>query len=125
MPDVKIIRVVSEWLTYTLDAPNLGYDLEVKLKLRFTDAFDRTNYKRDYDEGRAGDAFRRAILDVVADWDFTHDGAAVPCTTENKDLYLKPMLSMWLKKEKPEDTGVLLGPAILEYAQNRDNFLKN
>ena len=35
--DVKIIRAISEWQTFTLQTPYLDFDLEIKLKIKPND----------------------------------------------------------------------------------------
>ena len=80
--------------------------------------------------------------DLVLDWDLTEEGERFPCTPENKKKVLPYLTFMSLiedeepqdveekKDEEPQDVepkkaARTVGIAVIEFAQNFDNFIKN
>ena len=69
---------------------------------------------------KMGRATVEVVMEAVAEWDLEENGTPIPCTSENKALYLRPIIA-----DLVEGRNTLLGIAIVQDAQNRESFLKN
>jgi hypothetical protein len=118
--DVKIIKAVSEWQTFTLQTPDLGFNLEIKLKVKPNDPLASADHNEERTSGQMSEYVRKCVLDSVVDWDLTTEGQPLPVTQENKDKYLKPLLGILIKDEVR-----CFGISVLEFARDWSNFLKN
>jgi hypothetical protein len=71
---------------------------------------------------KPGRTIQEVAIEAVADWDLAVEGVPIPLTPENKRGWLIPIIA---EQVKGRELGVLLGIAIVQDAQNRENFLKN
>jgi len=80
-------------------------------------------------ENRIGDIFRGILIDAVVGWDLTTEGQPIPCTMEKKREILPTLLGMAVKPTAETDEsdpfGRVLGRALLAFALEAENFLKN
>jgi hypothetical protein len=120
---VKDSVAVSDWQTYELDTTLLDPPV-LKLKLRPASALAGVN------AGPAA-AFSSYLvasaIDAVADWDLTETvegkDMPVPCTDENKRRLANGLRVLFSRKLK--GTEEILAWAVLGYAGDERNFLKN
>jgi hypothetical protein len=71
---------------------------------------------------KPGRTIQEVAIEAVADWDLTIEGNPIPLTPENKRGWLIPIIG---EQVKGREAGILLGIAIVQDAQKRENFLKN
>jgi hypothetical protein len=116
----KRFRGLSDWLTFELETDAIEPPI-LKVRLKpigyFNIAADAIGQGKD---AVLNELMFYAAIDAVQEWDLTENGVAIPSTRENKILHLGPRLSDRLK-----GTVQLFGIAIIDWAANQDNFLKN
>ena len=121
MPEIKDIVALSEWLTFEL---NTEWFSPPVIKLRLSPILEDLPILemagKEEKDVTIGSIVGHKIYQAVQDWDFTDKGEKVPLTSANKEMILKPLLGLTVKGEKK-----ILGIAIIEYARNKENFLKN
>lgn len=111
----------SSWQEYRLATDALEPPV-FRCRLRPLDAFDFVSDVYSDGETRLGRAIVTAALNAVVEWDLTMNGESIPCTPENKEKFLRPLLSERVVS-RPEEP--LLGVALVLDARNRELFLKN
>jgi hypothetical protein len=80
---------------------------------------------------RQSKVITEALIDVISGWDITQDGGQpVECTEENKRKFLPYLLALRVIKEGEAPDAKLsmdniLGMALLEFAGDSENFIKN
>ena len=117
----KPMEPLSDWLEYKLktkelDPPVFRCRLRPVTELNMIDGYGLTP------EFKMGRATLEVAIEAVADWDLAVEGTPIPLTPENKRGWLVPILSEPVEGREP---WMLLGIAIVQDAQNRENFLKN
>ena len=93
----------------------------------------RDRLQLDYmDRGRVSDRMRAALADAVVGWNLAHDdGTPWPCDAKHKALLLPQLVTTPVKEKTAADgkvlvpDGFILGLALLGFAQDPENFLKN
>lgn len=116
MANIKRMEQLTGWLEYKLLSDLLDPPV-LKVRLRPLDAFNMES--RAAGPGGHGVAAWANIRTAVAAWDITEAGVPVEVTSDNKELYLRPLIAEMVEGRS------LLGLTILEDAQNRALFLKN
>jgi len=139
--EIKEIKPTAE-VTFLLDkgaAPAVPITFTVKFVPRDAAADHIKRPKREKDaegrtvlipqENRFGDILRAVLIEAVDGWDLTRDGEPIPCTLEKKREILPLILGHAIKPtpETDEDDpfGLVLGRALLAFALEPENFLKN
>jgi hypothetical protein len=79
-------------------------------------------------ENKLSEILRAVLIDAVVGWDLTSGGEPIECTIEKKKELLPTILGLMIKA--PEGAGAgsherVLGWALLNFAGDGDNFLKN
>lgn len=125
MSEFKERKAMSEWQKFELETKELDPPvIELRLNpiesIDNLDAFGGRGKIKPFSEIVVAKAMR-----CVADWDLKQDGKPLPIEdVEIKERVLRRLLGEHLKKKAGEPRK-LLGNAIIEYASNLDNFLKN
>jgi len=122
--DIKSIKPTAK-VTYELDGKDASVTFEV--------AFVAPDMFGDYGFGKSADAkppkfsalVRSVLMDAVQGWDLTEDGKAISCTDANKAQYLPVIFGLLIKDEQANPLDRVLGRALLTFAMDSDNFLKN
>lgn len=101
-----------------------GLQYPVKFTVAYLGAYMIPDYVRAADAAtlRLSRVMMDALVDVVVAWDLTENGQPIPCTEENKRRYFPSILGLRLAGEEP---GEFLGWALLAFAGEQGNFLKN
>jgi hypothetical protein len=124
MANIKFrpMEMLSGWIEYKLvtdklDPPVFRCRVRPVTGLSWIDGVPvgETQFKR-------GRATLEVAVEAIAEWDLTQDGKPIPVTPENKMGFMIEIIDAQVEGR---ETGVLLGIAICQDAQNRDNFLKN
>lgn len=142
--DVSKFQINGEWLELEVESKKVVGPLKFLIKpLSSDDQLDMADIGRD-DQKK----FLNTVIDLVLDWDLTRNGEKLPCEGEDKELYLKYLIPMNLKEEKkeekeddkpkeimadedldkkpkPKKIPGTIGLAILGFAQDFGNFIKN
>jgi hypothetical protein len=125
---IKKIIGLSEWLTFTLADNSIFDPPAIRLRLRYMNPFAGADAE---DVSKNSSVMKAAMFDAIADWDLQDEtGKPVPCNEDMKGpgsrlrLTLEALLGSALADSTPTDPK-LLGTAILQYSQNRENFLGN
>lgn len=90
-------------------------------------------WRTEIDKVRLSKMVQEALVDAVLGWDLTMDGKPLLCTEENKRKFFPGILGLklWKEKkaegEKDEATQLdeYLGWALINFAGDQENFLKN
>jgi hypothetical protein len=115
----KKLEPLSGWMEYPLVTDKLDPPV-FRCRLRPVDAFSMMDGIPADGKFKMGRATVEVVIEAIAEWELTDGGEPIPCTTENKTGYLRPIIA-----EAVEGRDTLLGIAIVHDAQNRDIFLKN
>ncbi len=101
-------------------------------EVSFTVGFIGPQAIRDYTVPGDRDSFKLskiiqgALVDAVEGWDLTVGGKLVPCTPENRRKYFPRILGARLADRKDDVTiDAFLGGALVNFAGDPENFLKN
>jgi len=123
MSNVKYrpVEPLSDWMEYKLktkelDPPVFRCRLRPVTELNMMDGI---GLAPDFKMGRAT---QEVAIEAVAEWDLAVEGIPIPLTPENKRGWLVPIIAEEVEGRGP---GILLGIAIVQDAQSRENFLKN
>jgi len=119
--DIKSITPTSR-VTFELDGKDASVTFDV--------AFVAPDQLGDYVTANAADnrlsaLVRKVLIDAVGGWDLTEDGVPIPCTAETKAKYLPIIFGLVIKTEAENPFDKVLGRALLNYAMEPGNFLKN
>jgi hypothetical protein len=123
MPKFRNVAPVSEWMAFELDTKIIEPPI-VSVRLVPLDDTGFIDLAESGERPRLSAVLIQEALSAIVEWDLELDGAPLPCTDESKKNHhyeLKLLLTSWVKGEKP----TYLATAIIEYARNLDNFLKN
>lgn len=135
--DVTKFQIKGEWLEIEVESEKVEGPLKFLIKPLSSDAqMDMAEVGR---ESRK--EFLTKIQDLVIDWDMTKNGEKLECSAENKKIYLPYLIPMNLKVKKEEEKEIMadedldkpktkkipdsVGLAILGFAQDFGNFIKN
>lgn len=135
--DVSKFQIKGEWLELEVESKKIEGPLKFLVKpLSSDDQLDMADIGREDKKG-----FLNKIQDLVIDWNLTQNGAHLECSDENKKSFLPYLIPMNLKKEKEEEKEIIadedldksklekipdtVGLAILGFAQDFGNFIKN
>ena len=121
MSEIKERKATSDWIKYELETKELDPPI-VELKLSPLESItDVDNWSGGMRMRLFSEVVLQKAMICVADWKLTQNGE--PLDIKNriiKERVLRRLLGEKLKGKKE-----LLGNAIMEYAQNLDNFSKN
>jgi hypothetical protein len=115
----KPIEPLSGWLEYKLLTDKLDPPV-FRCRLRPVDAFSMMDGIPADGKFKMGRATVEVVIEAVAEWDLEEGGKPIPCTSEMKAGYLRPIIA-----EAVEGCDTLLGIAIVHDAQRPETFLKN
>ena len=138
--DVTKFQIKGEWLELDVESEKVEGPMKFLIKPLSSDGqLDMAEVGRESHKD-----FLNKIQDLVIDWDLTNNGEKLECNDENKKLYLPYLIPMNLKAEKAEkeegkevmadedlDKPKIqkipdsVGLAILGFAQDFGNFIKN
>lgn len=135
--DVSKFQIKGEWLEIEVASKKIIGPLKFLVKpLSSEDQIDMASIGRENAK-----EFLTKIQDLVLDWNLTNNGESLICDDENKKSYLPYLIPMDLKKEKKEEKEIMadedldepkvekipdsVGLAILGFAQDFGNFIKN
>ena len=135
--DVSKFQIKGEWLELEVKSKKLIGSLKFLIKpLSSSEQLDMADIGR---ESRT--EFLDKIQDLVMDWDLTKDGEKLVCDEENKKSFLPYLIPMTLKEEEEKEKEITadedlneskakkipgtVGLAILGFAQDFTNFIKN
>lgn len=125
MSEFKERKARSEWIKFELDTKELDPPvIELRLSpiesITNVDSFDGTGKLKLFSE-----VVLMKAMACVVEWDIKQNGKPLPIEDlEIKERVLRRLLGEHLKGKKDEKRK-LLGNAIIEYATNLENFLKN
>lgn len=123
--DIAKFQLGGEWLELKIKGGKLNLNVMVK-PLSDKEQLEMAGTAKKEDMIK----FLDEIKGLVLDWDLTEGKEPLRCNEVNKKKYLPYLVNMTLEKEKvegedDEDSGKTVGLAILEFAQNFNNFIKN
>jgi len=135
--DVSKFQMSGEWLELEVESKKIVGPLKFLIKpLSSDEQLSMADLGREDNK-----EFLTRIQDLVLDWDLTKNGEKLACDEENKKSYLPYLFPMTLKKEKEEEKELTadidldepkpkkipgtVGLAILGFAQDFTNFIKN
>lgn len=136
--DVSKFQIKGEWLELEVKSKKLVGPLKFLIKpLSSDEQLDMADLGREERK-----KFLAKIQDLVLDWDLTKNGEKLECNDENKKSYLPYLIPMTLKEKKEEEEKEItadmdldkpkpkkipgtVGLAILGFAQDFTNFIKN
>jgi hypothetical protein len=121
LAELKEREAISDWIKFELDTKELDPPV-IKLKLRPIESI--TNVDNWGGNGRLllySEVVLKKALISVAEWDLKEKGK--PLSIE--DPRIKERVLRRLLGEKLKGSEELLGNAIMDYAQDLDNFSKN
>ncbi|MCK4759029.1 MAG: hypothetical protein KAT69_03225 [Candidatus Aminicenantes bacterium] len=136
--DVSKFQIKGEWLELEVKSKKLIGSLKFLVKpLSSSEQLDMADIGR---ESRT--EFLDKIQDLVIDWNLTKNEQKLECNDENKKSFLPYLIPMTLKEEekeeekeitadedldkpKPKKIPGTVGLAILGFAQDFTNFIKN
>jgi hypothetical protein len=121
LTELKERKAISPWIKYELDTKELDPP-EIELKLSPIESI--SNVDSWGGNGRLllySEVVLQKAMISVADWKLKQGGEPLPI----KDPRIKERVLRRLLGEKLKGSQELLGNAIMEYAQNLDNFSKN
>jgi len=135
--DVSKFQMKGEWLELEVESKKLVGPLKFLVKpLSSDEQLDMAEIGRE-----SSKKFLTKVQDLVMDWDLTKNGEKLECNEENKESFLPYLIPMSLKKEEEEEKEVTadedldkpkvkkipgtVGLAILGFAQDFANFIKN
>ena len=129
--DIKSIQPLAD-VAYELDS-NRPEPMTVKFTVAFVAEDEIPDYLPAKPDGRrkfkASSLLREMLIDAVRGWDLTMDGKPLECNEENKRKYLPIILGLKIKRKdgapKGETLDDVLGRALLNFAGDPENFLKN
>ena len=104
---------------------DLANGQHIELEVAYIAMDEVKDYVKPGEQYRQSKVFRKMLIDAVSGWDLTSDGQAIQCNAENRDKYLPIILGLQLKVEEGEKYGDVLGVALLGFAADSENFLKN
>lgn len=125
MSEFKERKARSEWIKFELDTKELDPPvIELRLSpiesITNVDSFDGTGKLKLFSE-----VVLMKAMACIAEWDIKQNGKPLPIEDlKIKERVLRRLLGEHLKGKKDEKRK-LLGNAIIEYATNLENFLKN
>lgn len=141
--DVSKFQVEGEWLELELDSEKVKGPL--KFLIKPLSSIDQLEYGEAARDDR--DKYFKKLYDLVLDWNLNKNGTKLDCTPENRELYLKYLLPVDLKKEEEEESPrevfadedieknkdnkkaekrkLTVGLAIFNFAKDFRNFIKN
>jgi len=114
--DKNALNRDGEWLELEIDSDKID---KLRFKVRPISAHDEVQA---VESGR--NIIRnvyKTIVDIVIDWDMTDGDEPYPCTPEHKEELMPFLVNFPVKGKKDS----VVGGAILEFAKNTSNFLKN
>lgn len=139
--DVSKFQLGGEWLKLNLETKK-----NEKIDLLIKPMSDKESVHIGELASRDLQAFIEEVKKFVVDWNVKVDGKKLPCNDKNKKEFLPYICKINLKgeterveneriaeKKKAKEEGIEpkkvfkkdVGSAILEFAQNFDNFIKN
>jgi hypothetical protein len=133
--DIKGVEPTAK-AEFEVEAPS-GELETVRLEVRFVPLDNITDYlPRDAANPGASPpklapSIRQMLMDAVVGWDLTENGAPLNCTAENKARILPVIFGLRVTKlngEELQERSVLdriFGRALLEFATDAGNYLKN
>jgi hypothetical protein len=118
MANLKPVEPLSDWQTYEIENTILDPPI-IRLRLKPVENLAVYDIPQGEEVKRSKIA-KELLFESVVEWDLTMDGKPIPCTDENKRKYLPLFLGNVVK-----GTQGYLGFAILAFAADLENFLKN
>ncbi|MFA5284157.1 MAG: hypothetical protein WC347_01040 [Smithellaceae bacterium] len=124
--DIKSIQPTAD-ITFAMEDEQLG---TLSLTVGFLAQDDVADYIEAGEKKKLSKLIREMLIDAVKGWDLKSNGKPVPCTDEEKKKHLPIILGLKIKVENEEGKKRMLfddvlGRALLEFAGNEKNFLKN
>lgn len=68
---------------------------------------------------------RAMLIDAVQSWDLTENGEPLACDEETKERYLPVIFGLRIKGDQENPFDKVLGRALMNFAGDSENFLKN
>ena len=97
----------------------------IELEIAFVAMDEVADYVKPGDKTRLSKVMRKLLIGAVTGWDLTSNEQPIPCDDANKEKYLNIILGLQMKPEEGEKRGAVLGLALLNFAADSENFLKN
>jgi hypothetical protein len=124
--DIKSIQPTAD-ITFTMADEQLG---TLTLTVGFLAQDEVADYIEVGKKKKLSGLIREMLIDGVKDWDLKSNGQPVPCTDEEKKKHLPIILGLKIKVDEEDETkrmifDDILGRALMEFAGNEKNFLKN
>lgn len=124
--EIKDIKPTAEATFKIVDLD--GSEKEVSFTVGFIGPHTVQDYARsgELESLRLSRIIQGVLVDAVEGWDLTIGGEPVPCTKENKRKYFPRILGAKLAGRKDDVTiDAFLGGALVNFAGDPENFLKN
>jgi hypothetical protein len=129
--DIKSIQPTAD-MTFVMEDEQLG---TLTLNVGFIAGDEVGDYIEKGEKPKLSVVVRKILIDDVKGWDLKSNGQPVPCTDAEKKKHLPIILGLKIKVPKAIDSDGkepprslfddILGRALLEFAGNEKNFLKN
>ena len=124
--DIKSIQPTAE-ITFVMEDEKLG---TLTLSVGFLAQDEVADYIEKGEKVKLSTLIRKMLIDDVKGWDLRSNGQPVPCTDEEKKKHLPIILGLHIKVSEEDETkrmifDDILGRALMEFAGNERNFLKN
>lgn len=97
MPEFKNTAGFVAWFKFKINTTVIDPpELELKIKSDISSMLEKTTCIDQLDDSKDNhqiyESLVSSLIETVIDWDLTLDGEKIPCTVENKDIYLSVLL---------------------------------
>lgn len=123
--DIADFQLGGEWLD--LDIQSEGGDRSLRVKIKPLSDNEKFMIRKEL-TAEDVNKFSHRIMSLVIGWDLEDDGKPLECNKKNKENVMPYLVGMPLKKEKGKEkdpTMLNVGVAILTFAGDFNNFIKN
>ena len=117
--DVTKLQMGGEWLEVEAENEKIG---QLRFKVRPSSTKEQIQYAKAIVEDR--EKIIDEISKLVIDWSLEQDGEPLPCTDENKALYMPHLIGVSVKVEGPAENQSV-GSQIILFSNEFGNFVKN
>ena len=95
--DIKKFQLGGEWLELEAENEKIG---QLRFKILPSSIRDQFTYLKAF----IGDHEKiiEEIIKLVIEWSLESDGEALPCTNENKKIYIPHLIGIFIKKDEVE-----------------------
>jgi hypothetical protein len=124
MPELRRIAPLSDWFEIEVKTPVIHGEGVQKVRFRVRPILDLGDVDAMTDSKiKLSEIILARAMDAIQAWDFTENGAAVPCTDEEKSR-LSPELRVLLASYTADGEN-FVASVVCKRAREPEDFLKN